>query len=62
MLKAQWPEADMWPEGDHVAEPRMEGPRMCRPCATLAFVPLPEGLRKRVQHHLATQTASCTSG
>ncbi len=44
-LRQRWLEADKWPEGGVVAEPRMEGPGKCRPCAIPVSIPLPEGLR-----------------
>ena len=44
-LRRRWPEADMWPEGGRVTEPRMEGHGIHRPHAIPAFVLLLEGLR-----------------
>ena len=61
-LRRRMPEADMWPEGGRVTEPRMEKPGIRRPCAIPAFIPLPEGLRPIAWPHLVTGAARCTSG
>ena len=54
-LRHRWPEADIWPESGRVTEPRMEGPGICMSHAIPVFLPLPEGLRPRAQHHLAAR-------
>ena len=39
-MECRWPEADMCVR---VAEPRMEGPGICRPRSNPVILPLPEG-------------------
>ncbi len=37
--ESQFPEGMLWPEGGRVAEPRVEGPGIRRPCTNVVFVP-----------------------
>ena len=37
--ESQFPEGVLWPEGGRVAEPRAEGPGVCRPHTYVVFMP-----------------------
>ena len=36
--ESQFPEGVLWPEGGRVAEPRVEGPGICRPRRNIVFI------------------------
>lgn len=44
-FRRRWSEAEMWPEGGRVAEPRTEGPGVRRPRANPFVLLMPDWMR-----------------